>query len=151
MKTDSIFYQLWQIFPLSFFELLNLPADTVNHYQFSSVEVKQLSFRLDGVFLPDSLHRPIYFVEVQFQKDNQFYSRFFTEIFLYLHQSDLDNNWQGVIIYPNRLIDTGRYFSLSRVIRLREGVSYLSGKLKRSRISRHGYPTINRSGGASSH
>ncbi|GCA96289.1 DUF2887 domain-containing protein, partial [Microcystis aeruginosa] len=51
MKTDSIFYRLFETFPESFFDLLNLPPETVNHYQFSSLEVKQLAFRLDGVFL----------------------------------------------------------------------------------------------------
>ncbi|WP_107668969.1 Rpn family recombination-promoting nuclease/putative transposase [Cyanothece sp. BG0011] len=105
MKTDSIFYQLFQTFPRCFFDLLNLPAETVNDYQFSSVEVKQLAFRLDGVFLPNSQDKSIYFVEVQFQKDNKFYSRFFSEIFLYLHQSELNNNWRGVIIYPNRRVE----------------------------------------------
>ncbi|MFM6408899.1 MAG: Rpn family recombination-promoting nuclease/putative transposase [Microcystis sp.] len=105
MKTDSIFYRLFQTFPESFFDLLNLPPETVNHYQFSSLEVKQLAFRLDGVFLPDNLNDPIYFVEVQFQKDERFYSRFFSEIFLYFHQSELSQNWQGVIIYPHREIE----------------------------------------------
>ncbi len=37
MKTDSIFYRLFQTFPQSFFDLLNLPPETVNDYQFSSV------------------------------------------------------------------------------------------------------------------
>ncbi len=105
MKTDSIFYRLFETFPESFFDLLNLPPETVNHYQFSSLEVKQLAFRLDGVFLPDNLNDPIYFVEVQFQKDERFYSRFFSEIFLYFHQSESNNNWQGVIIYPHREIE----------------------------------------------
>ena len=105
MKTDSIFYRLFQTFPESFFDLLNLPPETVNHYQFSSLEVKQLAFRLDGVFLPDNLNDPIYFVEVQFQKDERFYSRFFSEVFLYFHQSESNNNWQGVIIYPHREIE----------------------------------------------
>jgi predicted transposase/invertase (TIGR01784 family) len=105
VKTDSIFYRLFETFPESFFDLLNLPPETVNHYQFSSVEVKQLAFRLDGVFLPDNLNDPIYFVEVQFQKDERFYSRFFSEIFLYFHQSESNNNWQGVIIYPHQEIE----------------------------------------------
>ncbi|NCQ72172.1 MAG: Rpn family recombination-promoting nuclease/putative transposase [Microcystis aeruginosa W13-16] len=105
MKTDSIFYRLFQEKSESFFDLLNLPPETVNHYQFSSVEVKQLAFRLDGVFLPDNLNEPIYFVEVQFQKDERFYSRFFSEIFLYFHQSESNNNWQGVIIYPHPEIE----------------------------------------------
>ena len=115
MKTDSIFYRIFQTFPQSFFDLLNLPPETVNHYQFSSVEVKQLAFRIDGVFLPNNTNDPIYFVEVQFQKDERFYSRFFSEIFLYLHQSDLNNNWQGVIIYPNPNVESSnisRYHEL---------------------------------------
>ncbi|MGK7940936.1 MAG: Rpn family recombination-promoting nuclease/putative transposase [Crocosphaera sp.] len=106
MKTDSIFYQLFQTFPRCFFDLLNLPETTVNEYKFSSVEIKQLAFRIDGVFLPNTADKLIYFVEVQFQKDESFYSRFFSEIFLYLHQTKLTNNWQGVVIYPNRKVET---------------------------------------------
>jgi predicted transposase/invertase (TIGR01784 family) len=71
------------------------------------VEVKQLAFRIDGVFLPQKPELPIYFVEVQFQRDTKFYSRFFSELLLYLHQTDLNNNWKGVIIYPQRSLDIG--------------------------------------------
>ncbi len=42
---------------------------------------------------------------VQFKKYERFYSRFFSEIFLYFHQSERNNNWQGVIIYPHREIE----------------------------------------------
>ncbi len=65
MKTDSIFYRLFQEFPDIFFELIgNFPLAT-NTYQFSSVEIKQTAFRIDGVFLPQqSNDNPIYFVEV---------------------------------------------------------------------------------------
>jgi predicted transposase/invertase (TIGR01784 family) len=109
VKTDTIFYRLFQSFPSIFFELINQPPEEANAYQFSSVEIKQLSFRIDGVFLPTSNLQslPIYFVEVQFQSDSKFYSRFFTEIFLYLDKTQLRNNWRGVVVYPSRSIDTG--------------------------------------------
>ncbi|GBF79155.1 Rpn family recombination-promoting nuclease/putative transposase [Aphanothece sacrum] len=107
MKTDTIFYQLFQTFPHIFFELINYPPETANLYQFSSVEVKQLSFRIDGVFLPNDVSQPIYFLEVQFQSDVNFYGRFFSEIFLYLSKSELRNNWYGVIICPHRGVDMG--------------------------------------------
>ena len=108
MKTDTIFYRLFQSFPSIFFELINQPPETANTYEFSSVEVKQLAFRIDGVFLPkNSPSSPIYFVEVQFQPDEKLYSRLFTEIFLYLHKTQLTNNWRGVVVYPSRNIDTG--------------------------------------------
>lgn len=109
MKTDTIFYRLFQSFPGIFFELIDRPPGEANQYQFASVEVKQLAFRIDGVFLPnsDAPDSPIYFGEVQFQPDPKFYSRFFSEILLYLDKSDRANDWRGVVIFPNRSVDTG--------------------------------------------
>nr|WP_232826271.1 Rpn family recombination-promoting nuclease/putative transposase [Cyanothece sp. BG0011] len=52
MKTDTIFYRLFQSFPSFFFELINHNPEDASNYDFSSVEVKQLAFRIDGVFLP---------------------------------------------------------------------------------------------------
>ncbi len=57
----------------------------------------------------------IYFLEVQFQPDSKFYSRFFAEIFLYLDKTELTNDWRGVVIYPARSIEqteTRRYHEL---------------------------------------
>ncbi|NEQ82604.1 MAG: Rpn family recombination-promoting nuclease/putative transposase [Moorea sp. SIO2I5] len=109
MKTDTIFYRLFQSFPSIFFELINHSPTEAQAYQFASVEVKQLAFRIDGVFLPTTTtaQQPIYFVEVQFQRDSQFYSRFFTEIFMYLNKNKISNDWRGVVIYPSRNVDKG--------------------------------------------
>jgi predicted transposase/invertase (TIGR01784 family) len=88
VKTDTIFYQLFQNFPSIFFELIGQPATDASTYQFTSPEVKQRAFRFDGLFLPlaDSPELPIYFVEVQFQKQPKFSARLFAEIFLYFYQ-----------------------------------------------------------------
>ncbi|NEO26771.1 MAG: Rpn family recombination-promoting nuclease/putative transposase, partial [Kamptonema sp. SIO4C4] len=126
MKTDTIFYDLFQQFPSFFFELLNQPPQAADQYHFSSVEVKQLAFRIDGVFLPnpEATEQPIYFVEVQFQGDEELYARFFSEIFLYLRQTNRINDWRGVLLYPRRSTDIGettRYqelFDSGRVTRL---------------------------------
>jgi predicted transposase/invertase (TIGR01784 family) len=106
VKTDTIFYRLFQSFPEFFFELINSSEETANFYQFSSVEVKQLAFRIDGVFLPSQDNQPIYFLEVQFQYDANFYRRFFGEIFLYLTQTSLSSDWRGVVIYPHPQIES---------------------------------------------
>ncbi|MEY3866666.1 MAG: hypothetical protein RLZZ338_557 [Cyanobacteriota bacterium] len=123
MKTDPIFYQIFLEFPGIFFELINQSPECAKGYQFSSVEIKQLSFRIDGVFLPKpSVNEPIYFVEVQFQVDPNFYSRFFSEIFLYLDQTQLKNDWRGVVIYPTKSVEsyqTGRYQELLNLPRVR--------------------------------
>jgi predicted transposase/invertase (TIGR01784 family) len=106
VKTDSIFYRLFQEFPDIFFELIGNSPEIAANYQFSSVEIKQTAFRIDGVFIPQSPEQPIYFVEVQFQEDSGIYSRLFSEINLYLRQNQPANNWLAVVIYPNRNIDT---------------------------------------------
>lgn len=63
MKTDTIFYQLFQAFPSIFFELINRTAEEAATYEFTSREIKQLAFRLDGLFLPTTnSNQPFYVV-----------------------------------------------------------------------------------------
>jgi predicted transposase/invertase (TIGR01784 family) len=125
VKTDSIFYRLFQELPSIFFELIGNPPQTAEGYQFSSIEIKQTAFRIDGVFLPtQGEENPIYFVEVQFQTDTEIYSRLFSEIYLYLRQNKPKNSWRGVVIYPNRSLDTAdinnysEFFTSGRINRI---------------------------------
>jgi len=83
VKTDSIFYRLFKEIPSIFFELIGNLPQTADAYEFSSVEIKQTAFRIDGVFLPtQGEENPIYFVEVQFQTDEEIYLRLFSEVAL---------------------------------------------------------------------
>jgi predicted transposase/invertase (TIGR01784 family) len=107
MKTDSIFYQLVQAFPVLLFELLDLDPDLARGYEFSSREVKELAFRYDGVFVPTQQQGPLYFVEVQFQPDPDLYYRLLAEIHLYLRQYQPGQGWLAVVIYPHAAIDLG--------------------------------------------
>lgn len=125
MKTDSIFYRLFQELPGIFFELIGNPPQTAEDYKFSSIEIKQTTFRIDGVFLPtQGQENPIYFVEVQFQTDAEIYSRLISEICLYLRQNKPKNSWRGVVIYPNRSLDIAdinnysEFFTSNRVTRI---------------------------------
>jgi predicted transposase/invertase (TIGR01784 family) len=123
VKTDSIFYRLFQEFPDIFFELIGNSPDVASIYQFSSIEIKQTAFRIDGVFVPNvENEQPIYFVEVQFQADDGIYSRLMAEICLYLRQNQPVNDWSAVVLYPNRSTDVGdikhyREFFISQRIR----------------------------------
>ena len=94
-------------FPEIFFELIDQPEASSLNYRFTSQEVKQLSFRLDGLFLPlqDSPTFPFYLVEVQFQPREELYYRLFSELFLYLKQYQPLSPWQVVVIYPNRQVE----------------------------------------------
>ncbi|NEQ69142.1 MAG: Rpn family recombination-promoting nuclease/putative transposase [Symploca sp. SIO2D2] len=107
MKTDSIFYNLFQAFPGIFFELINRSPVEAANYEFTSREVKQLAFRLDGLFLPKTNEpdKPFYLVEVQFQADPSLYYRLFAELFLFLKQYQPAHPWQIVVIYPSRSIE----------------------------------------------
>jgi predicted transposase/invertase (TIGR01784 family) len=109
VQTDSLFYKLFQKLPRSFFELIGQPPGEAEAYQFTSVEIKQPTFRIDGVFKPadDRLNRPIYFIEVQFQPKSDFYWRFFAEIFLYLEQEKPAQDWQAVAVFFRRSLDPG--------------------------------------------
>ncbi len=71
MKTDNLFYQLFQTLPEVLFEILEEPTDRAKDYQFASIEVKSISKTIDAVFTTNNKEYPIYFVEVQFQKDKE--------------------------------------------------------------------------------
>ena len=102
MRTDTIFYQLFLTFDTLLFELLGQPLSNAERYQFTSVEVKEKSFRFDGIFIPDRLDQPIYFVEVQFQDKPEFYWEFIAEINIYLNQYKPVQDWQAVAIFAKR-------------------------------------------------
>ncbi|CAN1210289.1 DUF4351 domain-containing protein [Tumidithrix helvetica PCC 7403] len=99
MKTDTLFYQLFQTFHSLLFELLDRPASEAEGYQFSSIEIKEKAFRTDGVFIPSTDDKLIYFTEVQFQLNDDFYLDFEAEIRLYLKQYRPKQDWKAVAIF----------------------------------------------------
>jgi predicted transposase/invertase (TIGR01784 family) len=108
LKTDSIFFQIFKTDPGILFELLGQSPDLAQNYDFRSVEIKQIAFRIDGVFLPktDAADQTVWFLEVQFQKDPVFYQRFFGEIYFYLNLHPETVDWQAVVIFPRRSIES---------------------------------------------
>jgi len=107
VQTDKIFYSIFQAFPSIFFAIIGNNTVNVNAYKFVSVELKETAFRIDGVFMPtnETTKQPLYFVEIQFQSDSNFYRRLFAEIFVYLRQNESVNFWRAVVIYPQRSLD----------------------------------------------
>jgi predicted transposase/invertase (TIGR01784 family) len=102
MRRDTIFYKLFKQFPGLLFELVDEPPPEADNYQFESVEVKETAFRIDGVFLPpaNAVSKTVFFAEVQFQKDEDLYHRFFSELFLFLYRHSIRyEDWFGVIIF----------------------------------------------------
>ena len=120
MKTDSLFYQIFLRFPDSFFDLIGQPQPGAANYQFTSQEVKQLSFRLDGLFMPlrEDIQQPLYLVEVQFQPDDTLYYRLFAELFLFLKQYQPPHPWQIVVIYPHRGVEREQSLHFGEILNL---------------------------------
>ncbi len=107
MKTDKIFYTIFLVFPELLFQLIGQPSELAQNYEFKSVEIKELSFTFDGIFIPNDNNPSnlIYFVEVQFQRDKEFYWRFITEIILYLNQYKHERQWQAVVLWAKKSFD----------------------------------------------
>jgi predicted transposase/invertase (TIGR01784 family) len=109
MKTDVIFYELIKELPQIFFELINKPDTNPNIYTFIAPEIKQQSFRLDGLFttIKGFENEPLYFVELQTYKDEEFYERLFGEIFVYFRQyKPANSDWYAIVIYDKRIHET---------------------------------------------
>jgi predicted transposase/invertase (TIGR01784 family) len=107
MKTDSLFYRLFQSDPSLAFELAGLETPGAARYRFGSREIKQTAFRLDGVLEPpaDCPDAPVAFVEVQFQPDEGFNLRFLSEILLYLRQCAPASPWVAAAFYPTAAVE----------------------------------------------
>lgn len=107
MKTDTIFYNLFQLFPELLFELIGEDPSQAPKYEFSSREIKELARRFDGLFIPrgNDFTDLIYFVEVQFQAKEKFYRRLFAEILAYLEQYESDNDWRAVAVFASRNLE----------------------------------------------
>lgn len=109
MRRDTIFYQLFRQSPTLLFELLSQPPERASEYTFEAIEVKETSFRMDGVFLPPNLFGVVFFCEVQFQLDELLYERMLSEISIYTYRNrERFANWQAVVIYPTRTMEQSR-------------------------------------------
>jgi len=125
MKTDSLFYRLLQAQPTLAFELAGLDVPEPGRYAFIAQEIKQTAFRLDGIVEPpaDRADAPRGYVEVQFQPDEDFYPRFFSEILLHLRQYPNAHPWRAMVIYPSQSVErqspmTVPFFSLPNLHRV---------------------------------
>lgn len=107
VKTDSVLYTIFKTDPGILFELLGQSPDLAQGYEFRSVEIKQLAYRLDGILLPkpEAADQTVIFLENQFQWDREFYHRFFGEIVTYLKQYPDTKDWRAVVLFPHRNIE----------------------------------------------
>ena len=107
MKTDALFYELFQAAPQTFFELLQItPACP---YRFESITVKTAEKRIDGVLEPVDTTAPLYFLEVQAFSDDVIYWRVMREVATYFEQrpAQKETTWQAIVLWLNPEDDPG--------------------------------------------
>ena len=106
MRSDALFYELFQAVPWTFFELMQLTPPCP--YRFESITVKTTEKRIDGVLEPEQVGERIYFLEVQAQPDVTIYWRTLREVATYFEQRpQQSDNWQAVVLYLNIIDDPG--------------------------------------------
>jgi predicted transposase YdaD len=107
MRTDTLFYELFQAAPQTFFELLQItPACP---YRYESITVKTTEKRIDGVLEPTAADQPIYFLEVQAFPDEVIYWRVMREVATYFEQRPKFKGraWQAIVLWLNKEDDPG--------------------------------------------
>lgn len=108
MRTDHLFYRLFQDWPGLALDLVGLdPA--LPGYRLEAIEVKQTALRLDGVLVPpeQAPEAPLIFIETQFQHDPDFHARWFAELFLYLHRHPPRRAWRALALFANQAAEQG--------------------------------------------
>jgi predicted transposase/invertase (TIGR01784 family) len=125
MRRDTIFHKLFQRSPTLIFDFIRSPPENADRYKFSSIEVKETAFRIDGVFEPPNSQGIVYFCEVQFQLDETLYERMVSEIALYSYRYRGDFfDWRAVVIYPSRSMEQAKqevvseYLTSGRITRV---------------------------------
>ena len=107
METDSFFWQLLNKLPETLFALLGLPIERAADYRFDALEIKK-SYRLDGIFVPAKKRMPLYFVEVQFQRNPAFYPNLLGKVYSYLEANDPSQKWIAVALFAQRSLEPKR-------------------------------------------
>lgn len=107
MKTDPLFYELFQAAPQTFFELVQITPPCP--YRFESITVKMSEKRIDGVLEPLDANQPYYFLEVQAFPDDVIYWRATREVATFFEQRPhlKDTKWQAIVLWLNIADDPG--------------------------------------------
>lgn len=107
MRSDALFYELFQVAPWTFFELLQITPPC--SYRFESITVKSAEKRIDGVLEPEQKGKTIYFVEVQAYAEKVIYWRTMREVATYFEQRPFLNypDWQAIVLFLDMADDPG--------------------------------------------
>ena len=105
MKTDTLFYELFEFDPQSFFQLVQLDID--DEYVFESMTIKTTEKRLDGFFKGKKGKGPHVFLEVQGYDDPKIYWRLFRKICTYYELKDDNTKFIAFVLFLDEKYEPG--------------------------------------------
>lgn len=105
MKTDELFYELFQVEPKSLFRLVHL--DVEGEYAFKSLTVKTTEKRIDGFCQRIDGIGPNAFLEIQGYRDPKIYWRALRELGTYYEQSNDTRPFILIILFLDAQFDPG--------------------------------------------
>lgn len=107
MRSDALFYELFQAAPQTLFELLQITPPCP--YHFESITVKSAEKRIDGVLEPIIEGLRIYFIEIQAYLDKLIYWRSMREVATYFEQRPklAENDWLIIVLFLDIADDPG--------------------------------------------
>lgn len=119
MRTDKQLYLIFEANPQWLLELLGLPSP--GPCQFDSVSLKAIEQTADGVVIPDVPDEIVTIVEIQFQRDEDIYSRVVIEMALEQRKMR-GRRVRGVVLFADLRLDpqTDPWIGSSRLLRCRK-------------------------------
>jgi predicted transposase/invertase (TIGR01784 family) len=106
MRTDPVFYRLFETSPETFFLVLGLAKESAREmaarYKYEALEFKETAHRLDGVFRPQEAGLPLYFLEVQFYKSDRVFANLLVKAYAYLERNEPGQAFVGVVLFAGR-------------------------------------------------
>lgn len=112
MKTDALFYELFNVDPQSLFRLVQLEIE--GEYTFESITIKTTEKRFDGFCKRTDGTGPNVFVEIQGYYDPKIYWRALREVCTYYEQNDDPTPFVLIVLFLDEDYDPGK-FPLSQV------------------------------------
>jgi predicted transposase/invertase (TIGR01784 family) len=138
VRSDEIFYRIFQEAPSSYFELIGAPPETAAEYKFTAEELKHAGLRLDGLFVPKRAGAPVHFIEVFTYKTEHAYSNLFAKIFLWLDKHNPGQDWRACVIFAGRALEPKNVSPYSDLL--------TGGRVKRVFLDELPEPTANQFG-----
>jgi predicted transposase YdaD len=107
LKTDSLFYELFQFDPQSLIQLLKLNLE--GQYAFESISIKTTEKRLDGFFKRIDGEGPNIFLEAQGYDDPKIHWRLFRKICTFYEQRDDPKPFIAIALFLDEKYDPGPF------------------------------------------